>query len=59
MTKKFDYYNAKKFGSEKDERICNEMWDKEINLEIDEYGRVYDESGRYIADAEYQERSDY
>ena len=45
--------------STEDERICNEMWDKEINLEIDENGRVYDETDRYIADAEYQESSEY
>lgn len=59
MRKQFNYYNAKSFKSTEDERICNEMWDKEIELTIDENGRVYDESDRYIADAEYQESSEY
>ena len=59
MRKQFNYYNAKSFKSTEDERICNEMCDKEIELTIDENGRVYDESDRYIADAEYQESSEY
>lgn len=59
MRREFNYYNAKSFGTKEDEKICNEMWEKEINLEIDEYGRVYDEADRYIADAEYQESSEY
>lgn len=59
MRKRFNYYNAKSFASKKDEEACNEVWDNEIELTIDEYGRVYDESDRYIADAEYQESSEY
>ena len=57
--KKLNYYNAKSFKSAEDERICNEMWDNEIELVVDEYGRVYDENGKYIADVEYQESSEY
>ena len=59
MKKKFNFYNAKSFGSAEDERICTEMWGKNIQLQIDEHGRVFDEAGRYIADAVYQEASQY
>ena len=59
MRKEFNYYNAKSFATAEDETICNQNWDNEIKWEIDEFGRVYDEAGRYIADAEYQESSEY
>lgn len=59
MRKEFNYYNAKKFENEEDKKICERMWEKEIYLEIDEDGKVYDGSGRYIADAIYQESSEY
>lgn len=52
MRKEFNYYNAKSFATAEDETICNQNWDNEIKLEIDE-------AGRYIADAEYQESSEY
>ncbi len=44
---------------QKTKQFAIKNWDNEIKLEIDEFGRVYDEAGRYIADAEYQESSEY
>lgn len=57
--KTLNYWNVKSYATKEDQTTCEQAWDKEIELRVDEYGRVYDESGRYIADAEYQESSDY
>jgi len=56
--KKLNYWNVKEYASKEDEKACEDAWNKEIELRIDEYGRVYDESDRYIADVEYQESND-
>jgi len=40
-------------------RHGEEHLNKEIELFVDENGRVFDEGGIYIADVEYQESSDY
>ena len=53
--KKLNYWNVKEYASKEDE----EAWDREIELKVDEYGRVFDEADRYIADVVYQESSDY
>lgn len=59
MMKKLNYWNVKEYASEEDKKRCEEAWDKEIELTIDECGRVYDESDTYIADVVYQESSEY
>lgn len=53
--KKIYYYDVKSYASEADERACNEAWDKEIELNVDEFGRVWNEGGQYIADVELLE----
>ena len=57
--KTLNYWNVKSYATKEDQAACEQAWDKEIELRVDEYGRVYDESDRYIADVEYQESSDY
>ena len=59
MMKKLNYWNVKEYASEEDEKRCEDAWDKDIELRIDENGRVYDESDTYIADVVYQESSEY
>ena len=51
MTKKLNIYNH--IGvTEADNKAILEAIENEIELEIDELGRVYNEGGIYIADAE-------
>ncbi len=57
--KKLNYWNVKEYASEEDKKRCEDAWDKDIELRIDENGRVYDESDTYIADVVYQESSEY
>lgn len=59
MMKKLNYWNVKEYASEEDKKRCEDAWDKDIELRIDENGRVYDESDTYIADVVYQESSEY
>ena len=57
--KKLNYWNVKKYKTKEDKIACEKAWDNEIELEVDDCGRVYDESGKYIADVEYQESLEY
>ena len=57
--KTLNYWNVKNYKTEEDRAACEKAWDEEIELKIDEYGRVFNESGRYIANVEYQESSEY
>ena len=57
--KKLNYWNAKEYLSEKDKKVCEDAWDKEIELRVDECGRVFDESDTYIADVVYQDGQEY
>ena len=57
--KKLNYWNVKEYKSEEDRAACEKAWDNEIELVVDQYGRVYNEGGQYIADVEYQESSEY
>lgn len=50
MMKKLNYYDVKSYASEADEKACEKCWNKEIELNVDEYGRVFNEEGQYIAD---------
>jgi hypothetical protein len=50
-TKKLNIYNYTGV-TETDNKAIMEAVENEIELTIDEFGRVYDESGQYIADAE-------
>lgn len=43
------------FATQEDERRCLECWEKNIELTVDEFGRVYNEAGTYIADVEFAE----
>ena len=57
--KKLNYWNVKEYKSEEDRAACEKAWDNEIELVVDQYGRVYNEGGQYIANVEYQESSEY
>lgn len=57
--KTLNYWNVKEYKTEEDRVACEKAWDNEIELLVDEYGRVYNEGGQYIADVEYQESSEY
>lgn len=57
--KKLNYWNVKEYKTESDRKACEDAWDREIELKVDDYGRVFDEGGIYIADVEYQESSEY
>ena len=57
--KKLEYWNVKEYRSEKDKKVCEKAWDKEIELKTDKFGRVFDEDGTYIADIVYQESCEY
>lgn len=57
MTKKLNIYNHKGI-TEADNKAIMEAVENEIELTIDEFGRVYDESGTYIADAVETEKGD-
>ena len=57
--KKLEYWNVKEYASEEDKKACEKAQDKEIELEADEFGRVFDEAGTYIADIVYQESCEY
>ena len=57
--KKLNYWNVKEYKSEEDRAACEKAGDNEIELVVDQYGRVYNEGGQYIADVEYQESSEY
>lgn len=57
--KTLNYWNVKEYKTEEDKIACEKAWDNEIELVVDEYGRVYNEGGQYIADVEYQESSEY
>ena len=50
MSKKLDIYNYRG-TTEQDNKIIMEAVNNEIELSIDEFGRVYNEGGIYIADA--------
>jgi hypothetical protein len=57
MTKKLNIYNH--IGvTEADNKAILEAIENEIELEIDELGRVWNEGGIYIADAEETEKGD-
>lgn len=52
----FDYEEGLiKFSSKEDEEICLKHWKDENELSVDEYGRVFNEGGEYIADVEFRE----
>lgn len=51
--KKFDIWNYK--VNEEDKKIVQTLIDEGIELTIDEDGKVYDEVGNYVADAEFSE----
>ena len=57
--KALNYWNVKEYKTEEDKIVCEKAWDNEIELKVDEYGRVYNEGGQYIADVVYQESSEY
>ena len=57
--KTLNYWNVKEYKTEEDRVAREKAWDNEIELLVDEYGRVYNEGGQYIADVEYQESSEY
>jgi hypothetical protein fuD12_05778 len=57
--KTLNYWNVKEYKTEEDRAACEKAWDNEIELVVDEYGRVYNEGGQYIADVVYQESSEY
>ena len=57
--KTLNYWNVKEYKTEEDRAACEKAWDNEIELNVDENGRVYNEGGQYIADVEYQESSEY
>lgn len=59
MMKKLNYWNVKEYKTEEDKIACEKAWDNEVELVVDEYGRVYNEGGQYIADVEYQESEEY
>lgn len=56
--KKLEYWNVKKYASERDKKACEKSWDNEIELKTDKFGRVFDE-GAYIVDIVYQESCEY
>lgn len=46
-----DYMEGEiEFFSKEDEEACLQCWNEQIEMTIDEYGRVYNEGGIYIAD---------
>jgi hypothetical protein len=55
MLKKLNIYNHTGV-TEADNKAILEAIENEIELEIDELGRVYNEGGIYIADAEETEK---
>jgi hypothetical protein len=57
MLKKLNIYNHTGV-TENDNKAILEAIENEIELEIDELGRVYNEGGIYIADAEETEKGD-
>ena len=57
--KKLNYWNVKKYKTKEDKIACEKSWKKGIELVVDEFGRVFDESDKYIADVEYQESLEY
>ena len=57
--KTLNYWNVKSYASKEDKIACKKAWDKEIELKVDEHGRVFDEADTYIADVIYQENSEY
>lgn len=59
MMKKLNYWNVKEYKTEEDKKACEDAWDKDIELRVDNCGRVYDEADTYIADVVYQESSEY
>ena len=59
MMKTLNYWNVKEYKTWGDKKACEQAWGNEIELVVDEYGRVYNEAGKYIADVEYQESSEY
>ena len=56
-TKKLNIYNYTGV-TEADNKAIMEAVENEIELTIDEFGRVYNEGGEYIADAEEVEAGD-
>ena len=57
MLKKLNIYNHTG-ATEADNKAILEAVGAGIELTIDEFGRVYDESGQYIADAVETEKGD-
>lgn len=55
--KKLHYYDYKEdnfqFASNEDREAVFEAWDDDIVLYYDEFGRVFNEGGQYIADIIY------
>lgn len=49
-----DYMNDEfSFLTKEDERKCLECWEQDIELTVDNFGKVYNEGGLYIADVEF------
>ena len=57
--KTLNYWNVKEYKTEEDKTACEQAWDDEIELAIDENGKVYNEAGQYVADVEYQDGQEY
>lgn len=59
MMKTLNYWNVREYLTKEDKKACEQAWDNEIELVVDECGRVYNEAGQYIADVIFQERDEY
>ena len=57
--KKLEYWNVKEYASGEDKKTCEKAWDNGIELKADEFGKVFDEAGTYIADIIYQKSCEY
>ena len=56
--KKLNYWDIKSYASKEDEKACNKCWDDEIKLYVDDFGRVWNEGGVYIADVTLLEENE-
>lgn len=43
------------FVSKADEEACVQCWNESIEMTVDEYGRVFNEGGQYVADVVFEE----
>lgn len=49
-----DYMNDEfNFVTQEDEKKCLEYWGKDVELTVDNLGRVFNEAGTYIADVTF------